>query len=147
MGLNPNLYLAAIQLINVRPVGRPPQKDKDGEIITRSTVNVTIPSKLAEFLKEEGVNRSKLFTKAATELYQDRICPVCFTKDVKNTLIGIRCDGACSRYADRAGAFFFKFHRCMKCEQEFQPGSRLPVDCSDEIQIRIICEACNVNSK
>ena len=128
----------------MRPVGRPPGTDKNGEIITRSTVNVTIPSKLAEFLKEQGENRSKLFTKAATELYESKICAVCYTKDVKNTPIGMRCDGPCGRYADRAGAFFYKFHRCNKCNREFVPGVIMPVEQKDGINI---CEACNVNSK
>jgi hypothetical protein len=118
----------------MNPVGRPPEKDKNGETITRSTVNVTVPSRLIDFLKEEGVNRSKLFTKAATELYEERLCPVCFTKDVKVTAMGIRCDGACSRYK----TFFFKLHQCDQCERHYNPGFIMPVKKDD----RIICESC-----
>lgn len=128
----------------MRPVGRPPEKDKNGETITRSTVNVTIPSKLAEFLKDQGVNRSKLFTIAATQLYEDAICSVCFTKDVKKTPIGMRCDGPCGRYADRSGPFFYKRNKCPSCENYFGPPDRLPIIQKDE---SIICEVCNVNSK
>jgi len=131
----------------MRPVGRPPEKDKNGETITRSTVNVTIPSKLAEFLKDQGVNRSKLFTIAATELYESEICSKCYTKDVKNTPIGMRCDGPCSRYSDRSGAFFYKYHRCESCNKEFKNGL-LPIILENESNVSmIICEACNVNSK
>ena len=132
----------------MRPVGRPPEKDKNGEVITRSTVNVTIPSKLAEFLKEKGENRSKLFTIAATQLYEGEICSTCYTKDVKNTAIGMRCDGPCSRYADRSGAFFYKYHRCETCNNEFKNG-RLPIELKNESNVVIIiCEEChNVNSK
>jgi len=130
------------------PAGRPPQKDKNGETITRSTVNVTIPSKLAEFLKEKGENRSKLFTIAATQLYEGEICAVCYTKDVKDTPIGMRCDGPCGRYADRAGAFFYKFHRCKKCNREFRPKENMPV----QLELGVnVCEGCiqhhHVNSK
>lgn len=118
----------------MNPVGRPPEKDKNGETITRSTVNVTVPSRLIDFLKQEGINRSKLFTKAATELYEDKLCPVCFTKDVKDTPIGMRCDGACSRYR----IFFFKFHQCTRCEKHYKPGFRLPIWKEDGN----ICESC-----
>ena len=46
-----------------RSVGRPAETDPDGAVITKSLVNVTIPTKLAEFLKKAGINRSKLFTR------------------------------------------------------------------------------------
>ena len=123
----------------MRPVGRPPQKDKNGETITRSTVNVTIPSKLAEFLKEKGENRSKLFTIAATQLYEGEICAVCYTKDVKNTAIGMRCDGPCGRYSDRSGAFFYKYHRCDHCNNQYKNGL-LPVMLDDGL--KTVCEEC-----
>ena len=49
-----------------RSVGRPPETEPDGTVISKSLVNVTIPSKLAEFLKKAGINRSKLFTRIVT---------------------------------------------------------------------------------
>jgi len=121
------------------PAGRPPEKDKNGETITRSTVNVTIPSKLAEFLKEKGINRSRLFTTAATQLYESEICSTCFTKDVKKTPIGMRCDGPCGRYADRSEAFFYKYNRCLTCHKEFKNG-KLPIMIDSEV---LICEECH----
>lgn len=137
-------FILTNHLINyMSPVGRPPQKDKNGEIITRSTVNVTIPSRLAEFLKEKGENRSKLFTMAATQLYEGEICSTCYTKDVKDTVIGMRCDGPCGRYS----TFFYKYHRCESCNLEFKSG-RLPIELTNGSNVKvIICEPCNVNSK
>ena len=59
----------------------------------------------------------------------------------------MRCDGPCSRYSDRSGAFFYKYHRCESCNKEFKNGL-LPIILENESNVSmIICEACNVNSK
>ena len=50
-------------------VGRPPQVDKDGKVISKTLVNLTIPVKLKEFLDKHVKNRSEFFTKIVTMLY------------------------------------------------------------------------------
>ena len=45
----------------VKQVGRPPERDSEGNVISKSLVNVTIPTKLRDFLSKNKINRSKLF--------------------------------------------------------------------------------------
>ena len=61
----------------VRQVGRPPERDSEGNVISKCLVNVTIPTKLKlrDFLSENKINRSKLFTNVVTRLYMHQICP------------------------------------------------------------------------
>ena len=56
-------------------VGRPPELDSNGDIVVKSLVNVTIPTKLANFLKEKGINRSRLFTDVVSKMFQEELCP------------------------------------------------------------------------
>jgi len=72
-------------------VGRPPAVDKHGVVIQKSLVNVTIPSKLANFLKEKGINRSKLFTDVVMKLYNEELCPKCYGENLISTLVGTWC--------------------------------------------------------
>jgi len=128
----------------MKAVGRPPQIDKNGEHIVRTTINVSVPVKLLEFLKREKISRSKLFNKVVTLLHEKHICPKCYTTDVVNNHMGIRCNGACSRYQP----YFYKKGKCDKCKIEFQGPSNLPIRIEDEYNIEsFICEVCNVDSK
>ena len=124
----------------MKSVGRPPQLDKNGELIVRTTINISVPVKLVEFLKREGIKRSELFTDVVTQMHQNKICPKCFSMDVVESPMGMRCNSACSRYAP----FFYKRNKCPGCKSYFGPPSNLPIILKDE---SIICETCNVNSK
>ncbi len=92
--------------MTVRPVGRPPETGSDGEIIAKSLVNVTIPTKLATYLKENKINRSKLFTRIVTMLYINSICRFCFSLNMTETLTGTRCS-ECEKWVD--------FKQCVNC--------------------------------
>jgi len=128
----------------MRQVGRPPQIDKNGEHIVRTTINISVPVKLLEFLKREGIKRSELFVKVVTLLHDKHICPKCYTTDVVQNPMGTRCNAACSRYQP----YFYKRNKCEKCKIEFQGPSNLPIRIEDEYHIEsFICEECNVNSK
>ena len=58
----------------VKQVGRPPERDSEGNIISKSLVNVTIPTKLRDFLSKNNINRSQLFTRVVTALYMHALC-------------------------------------------------------------------------
>ena len=75
----------------MRPVGRPPETEPDGTVIAKSLVNVTIPTKLASFLKQNGVNRSQLFTRIVTMLYVDEICRYCYGTELDKKPVGVEC--------------------------------------------------------
>ena len=72
-------------------VGRPPEVDKHGNIIQKSLVNVTIPTKLANFLKKEGINRSRLFTAVVSKLYDEALCPNCYSENLRTSKVGRWC--------------------------------------------------------
>ena len=89
-----------------RSVGRPAETDPDGTVIAKSLVNVTIPTKLAEYLKKAGINRSKLFTRIVTMLYLNEICRFCFHTEITETLTGSKCEGCLS---------WLTFKQCANC--------------------------------
>ena len=93
-----------------RSVGRPPETEPDGTVISKSLVNVTIPSKLADFLKKAGINRSKLFTRIVTMLYLSEICRFCFSTNINETLTGSRCDN-CEKW--------IAFKSCPNCGADY----------------------------
>jgi len=136
----------------MKAVGRPPQIDKNGEHIVRTTINVSVPVKLLEFLKREKIPRSELFNKVVTKMHEGQICPQCYTTDIVSNHIGTRCNSACSRYQP----YFYVRNSCPKCKKEFGPGT-VPILTSKKIIYKginqtgtedlVICEACNVNSK
>ena len=94
----------------MRPVGRPPETGADGEIVAKSLVNVTIPTKLATYLKENKINRSQLFTRIVTMLYVNTICRFCYSLDITETLTGSRCE-ECQRWVD--------FKQCVNCSADY----------------------------
>ena len=93
-----------------RSVGRPPETDPDGTVIAKSLVNVTIPTKLAEFLKNAGHNRSKLFTRVVTMLYINEICRFCYSMQIVDTLVGSRCD-KCDKWT--------QYKQCINCGADY----------------------------
>ena len=96
--------------MTVRPVGRPPETGADGEIVAKSLVNVTIPTKLAQYLKDMKINRSKLFTRIVTMLYVNSICRHCYSLNMTDTLTGTRCD-ECQKWV--------AFKKCPNCDKDY----------------------------
>jgi len=99
-------------------VGRPPAVDKHGVVIQKSLVNVTIPSKLANFLKEKGINRSKLFTEVVKKMYEEELCPKCYGENLISTAVGTwcnDCDGTLGRK-------WIKLNDCKNCGDAYMPG-------------------------
>ena len=72
-------------------VGRPPEVDSNGEPIQKSLVNVTIPTKLASFLKKKGINRSRLFVTMAQKMFDSEVCDKCYGETIEETLLGWYC--------------------------------------------------------
>ena len=64
----------------VKQLGRPAERDSQGNRISKSLVNVTIPTKLRDWLSDNNINRSRLFTRVVTMLYCHAICPKCYEK-------------------------------------------------------------------
>ena len=93
-------------------VGRPPELDSNGNIVVKSLVNVTIPTKLANFLKEKGINRSRLFTDVVSKMFEEELCPRCYSEKIHITMIGISCK-RCNH--------IIKNKNCENCKTEYQP--------------------------
>ena len=72
-------------------VGRPPEVDNDGNTVNKCLVNVTIPTKLANFLKKKGINRSKLFRRCVENMYYGKLCDICYSDSIQNTKVGSYC--------------------------------------------------------
>ena len=73
----------------MRQVGRPAERDSQGNRISKCLVNVTIPTKLRDFLSENKINRSKLFTSVVTRLYMHQICPKCYNENIVNGIMAL----------------------------------------------------------
>jgi ribosomal protein L37AE/L43A len=93
-------------------VGRPPELDSNGNIVVKSLCNVTIPTKLANFLKEKGINRSKLFTDIVSKMFEEELCPHCYSEKIEETMIGISC---------RKCSTIIKNKNCENCKTEYHP--------------------------
>ena len=105
-----------------KPVGRPEKKDSDGNRIVTKVINVNVPIKLIEFPKDEGVNRSELFTKVATRMYKKDICNVCYTK-LHDTKIGKQCEECAHQYYLKTNGlietFWKQFYNCPECKEAY----------------------------
>ena len=62
----------------VRQVGRPPERDSEGNIVSKCLVNVTIPTKLRDFLADKQNKQISTVTKVVGELYKHELCPKCY---------------------------------------------------------------------
>ena len=99
-------------------VGRPPAVDKHGVVIQKSLVNVTIPTKLANFLKEKEINRSKLFTEVVKKMYEEELCPKCYSENLISTAVGTWCEDCESEL----GRNWLKMNNCKNCRSKYQVG-------------------------
>ncbi len=96
-------------------VGRPSEIDGSGEIVEKKVVNINVPVKLIAFLKDKEINRSKLFTECVKKLYENKICPKCYTGDVTvlaKGYCGIQCYD-CN--------IWIKMFNCPNCGNQYQP--------------------------
>ena len=102
-------------------VGRPEKTDSEGKRIITKVVNVNAPVKFLEFLKENGVNRSELFTKVAASYYAKEICNVCYSK-LESTGVGAYCQPCGTQYWQRTKSsktFWKVFNDCPNCEESY----------------------------
>ena len=103
-------------------VGRPPELDSQGEVVQKSLVNVTIPSKLANFLKRKRINRSKLFTDVVIKMYKKELCPRCYGEDIHKGLVGIWCaDCEPASYRVQGNFHWIHFFNCENCGRKYNP--------------------------
>jgi len=104
-----------------RLVGRPEKTDSEGNRIITKVVNVNAPVKFLEFLKDNGVNRSELFTKVAASYYHKEICNVCYSK-LEHTGVGAYCQPCGSQYWARTEStktFWKYFNDCPNCKESY----------------------------
>ena len=104
-------------------VGRPAKTDSTGNVIESKTINVNVPVKLVEFLKDQKVNRSEMFTKVVTDMYNGLICPSCYSVG-EETPVGIQCISCYNNYYRRTGdtkTVWLKFHNCLNpnCDEMY----------------------------
>ena len=95
-------------------------------------INCTIPVKLRDFLKENGINRSELFRKAALDMYEHKICPKCYSSDIIDEYKGKICRD-CNRWLTQRA--------CPLCDVLWEPdrhGTHLIVDGEK----KIVCNDC-----
>jgi len=100
-------------------VGRPPELDSHGKVVQKSLVNVTIPTKLANFLKEKGINRSQLFTSVVKRMYRDELCRFCYGSNIEESRIGKYCvDCELARPSENP---YTVYNNCKNCGNKYQP--------------------------
>ena len=91
--------------------------DKDGKVISKTLVNLTIPVKLKEFLDKHVKNRSEFFTKIVTMLYIGEICPKCYADTyINNVPVGIECTNC---------RIWIKLKDCPNCNNRYDPRATL----------------------
>jgi len=116
------------------PAGRPAELDSNGKPIAKCLVNVTIPVKLRDFLAEHNVNRSELFRTAALKMMEGKICPYCYSHDIKHTPKGWICKS--EDYSAGCGKWL-KFNRCELCEAIHTPKSYVA-----SVNGKVGCDQC-----
>ena len=85
-------------------------------------VNCTIPVKLRDFLKEKGINRSKLFTDVVRKMYKNELCPRCYGEDIHKGLVGIWCaDCEPASYKVHGNFHWIHFFNCENCGRKYNP--------------------------
>ena len=100
-------------------VGRPPEVDSEGRTVQKCLVNVTIPTKLANFLKEKGINRSKLFRDCVMKLYKGELCHKCYGDTIQKTKVGTYCRD-CNGNPNKP-INWLTLDVCLNCGNEYQP--------------------------
>ena len=104
-----------------KQVGRPEKTDSDGNRIVTKVINVNAPVKFIEFLKDNGINRSELFTKVAASFYKKEICNVCYSKLHKSP-VGNSCDNCSHQYYLKPGEIktvWKLFNSCAECQTPY----------------------------
>ena len=94
----------------VRQVGRPPELDSEGNRISKCLVNVTIATKLRDFLIDNEINRSQLFTKIVTDMFKKELCPKCYSRNICNSMFGIVCEDCNS---------VIQYKNCSECKEGY----------------------------
>jgi len=98
----------------VKQLGRPAERDSEGNKISKSLVNVTIPTKLRDFLAKgingKPINRSQLFTRVVTMLYCHALCPKCYETNITDGIMAIRCDNC---------DVVIKYKNCSQCDEQY----------------------------
>ena len=118
----------------MKRAGRPAEKDSNGDRIAKCLVNCTIPTKLRDFLAEKNVNRSELFREAALKLHDGKICPYCYSHEIKHTDKGWLCQ---SNDYERGCDKWLKFNRCKLCDAIHTPTSGLHY-----VNDKVGCDQC-----
>ena len=96
-----------------KSVGRPLQTDSDGNPISKTLVNLTIPVKLKDFLDKHVPNRSEFFTKVVTSLYVGAICPKCYSDNyLIKTPVGSQCTDC---------EVWLTLNDCPNCKESYDP--------------------------
>jgi len=107
--------------VDKKKVGRPEKTDSEGNTIITKVVGVNAPIKFLEFLKENGVNRSELFTKVAASYYAKEICNVCYSK-LNSTDVGVYCEPCGTQYWQKTKSlktFWKSFNNCPNCNESY----------------------------
>jgi len=100
-------------------VGRPPEVDSEGNTVQKCLVNVTIPTKLANFLKKKGINRSKLFRECVERIYFGEMCDKCYGDLIQTTKVGTYCRD-CNANPNKE-ITWLTLGFCLNCESQYQP--------------------------
>jgi len=105
---------------NKRKVGRPPQKDAEGNRIDKTLINLTIPVTLKNFLDKYVKNRSEFFTEMVTKMYIGLICPKCYSDEsIHDSPAGTECDNC---------HIWIRLNDCPNCNTRFDPREYVGVD-------------------
>jgi len=107
--------------VEKKRVGRPEKTDSEGNTIITKVVGVNVPIKLLEFLKENGVNRSKLFTRVCSDYYHGVICPLCYAQ-LETTIVGSHCPDCQTLHYKRtkeSKTFWRSFNNCPDCNESY----------------------------
>lgn len=91
-------------------------------------INCTIPVKLRDFLKENGINRSALFREAALKMYEHEICPKCYSHNILDSYKGKICKD-CNKWLLQK--------LCPMCDCPFGPDVH-----GTPYQDKIVCNTC-----
>jgi len=114
-----------------RTVGRPSERDSEGNVISKCLVNVTIPTKLRDFLAKNKINRSALFTNVVTRLYMHQICPKCYSEHIINGIMALSCE-ECET--------IIHYRDCGECDEPYQRPTNMPKAVKNTS--RFGCEKC-----
>jgi hypothetical protein len=95
----------------VRALGRPPERDSEGNVVSKCLVNVTIPTKLRDFLAKNNINRSQLFTTIVKRMRKKEICPKCYEEHITRGIMAITCDDC---------DCVIEYNNCSVCDAKYQ---------------------------